>query len=200
MSNIFSFGEKIDGYDVRVLNEREARAGAGILLLFAAIAFSNAILISDLSYIKIVVIAFLIDFFIRVIINPKFAPSLIMGRLAVKSQKPEYVGAPQKRFAWTLGLALAIIMFVMIVIFNSIGIFNLIICLLCLTLLFLETSFGICIGCKLYNMVYKGQAKLCPGGACEIRQKHAIQNISLAQILIVILFTVFMLFIMSALT
>jgi len=32
MSKIFGLGEVVDGYDVKVLNEREARAGAGILV------------------------------------------------------------------------------------------------------------------------------------------------------------------------
>jgi hypothetical protein len=33
MSTVFYFGEKVDEYEVRVLNEREVRAGAGILFV-----------------------------------------------------------------------------------------------------------------------------------------------------------------------
>ena len=33
MSKIFQFGEKVEGYSIPVLNEREIRAGAGILFL-----------------------------------------------------------------------------------------------------------------------------------------------------------------------
>jgi hypothetical protein len=42
---------------------------------------------------------FLTDFIIRVFVNPKFSPTLIIGRLIVSNQVPEYVGAPQKKFA-----------------------------------------------------------------------------------------------------
>ena len=63
------FGEKVEGYGVKVLNEREVRASAGILFFFALIAFLNAWLIGNFEIIKIFVIAFLLDFFIRIFIN-----------------------------------------------------------------------------------------------------------------------------------
>ncbi len=40
------------------------------------------------------------------------APTLIIGRLIVGRQTPEYVGARQKRFAWIIGLTLSATMFV----------------------------------------------------------------------------------------
>lgn len=83
MKNIFYFGEKIKDYEVRVLNEREARAAAGILFLMAFFSFMNAFLIKNMTYIKIFVLLFMIDFIIRVIINPKFSPTLILARLIV---------------------------------------------------------------------------------------------------------------------
>ncbi|MFT4303989.1 MAG: DUF4395 domain-containing protein [Candidatus Woesearchaeota archaeon] len=184
IKKIFYFGEKVRGYDVPVLNEREARAGAGIMFLFASIAFFNALLLANFYYIKLVVIAFLIDFFIRVMVNPKYAPSLIIGRLIVSNQKPEYTGAPQKRFAWSIGLVLATIMFYFIVLQNLRGPINLAICLLCLTLLFFETAFGICIGCKMYNFFTKKSAKHCPGGVCELNVKEPIQKTNFIQIIV----------------
>jgi hypothetical protein len=42
MNDVFSFGERIDGYDITVLNERAVRAGAGVLFLFAIVSFMNA--------------------------------------------------------------------------------------------------------------------------------------------------------------
>src|SRR6266545_1009786 len=45
--------------------------------------------------IKYVITIFLTDFIIRVFINPKFSPILIIGRLIVGNQVPEYVGAQQ---------------------------------------------------------------------------------------------------------
>jgi hypothetical protein len=78
MRSLFYFGEQVENYPVRVLNEREVRAGAGILFFFAMISFLNAFLVSNYLLTKIFVVVFFIDFFIRVLINPKFAPSLIL--------------------------------------------------------------------------------------------------------------------------
>lgn len=188
MSNIFGFGEKVDGYDVPVLNEREVRAGAGILFFFAMIAFMNAWLMGNFRITKIFVIAFLIDFGIRILVNPKFSPSMIVGRLAVRSQAPEYVGARQKRFAWSIGLALALAMLFLVVINNVIGPLNLIICSACLTLLFFEAAFGICLACKIHNLVFREQAKLCPGDACAVGERRAIRKIGYAPLAIVAVF------------
>ena len=184
---IFNFGEKIEGFDIPVLNEREVRAGAGILFFFAIISFSNSWLVGDFYMTKIFDIAFLLDFFIRIFINPKFSPSLIAGRFFVSNQKPEYVGAIQKRFAWALGFVLALIMFFLIVLNNVIGPINLFICLLCLTLLFFESAFGICLGCKVYSL-FNQKADLCPGGVCEEHKKEKIQKISIGQVLVVVVF------------
>jgi hypothetical protein len=41
---MFGFGEKVAGYEIRVFNEREVRAAAGIVFLFAFIAFMNGFL------------------------------------------------------------------------------------------------------------------------------------------------------------
>jgi len=191
IKEIFYFGEEIEEFDIRVLNEREVRASAGILFFFAIIAFMNAWLVGNFNIIKIFVITFLIDFFIRIFINPKYSPSLIIGRYIVKNQKPEYVGAPQKRFAWGIGFILAITMFFLVVVNNVIGPINLFICLACLIFLFFETAFGICLGCMVYNLFNKEKAKLCPGNTCEIKKKEAIQKINLTQIIITSLFVIF---------
>jgi len=44
------FGEQVAGYDVRVLNEREIRAAAGILFLLALIAFMHAWLLGNFQW------------------------------------------------------------------------------------------------------------------------------------------------------
>lgn len=188
MKKHFYFGEKVKGYDVPVLNEREARAAAGILFLFAIISFLNALVLRNFFPLKIFISAFLVDFFIRVIINPRYSPTLILGRFFVQNQKPEYTGAPQKRFAWGIGLVLSTIMFFVIVVFNILHPINLLICLLCLVLLFFETAFGICIGCKMYSWFTKNSAKHCPGGVCEFVLKEDVQKISWTQIMILLIF------------
>lgn len=43
--SFFSFGEQVHGYDIRVFNEREVRAAAGILFVGAMVAFMNAFLV-----------------------------------------------------------------------------------------------------------------------------------------------------------
>lgn len=175
------FGETVEGFDRPVVNEREARAGAGILLLPAIFSFLNAYFLHDFLFTKIFITVFMIDFFIRVLINPKFAPSLIVGRFFVQNQIPEYVGATQKRFAWSLGLILSVIMFIIVIVLELMTPIKIAICLLCIGLLFSETAFGICLGCIIYNKIFNKKAKYCPGGACEIRQQEEIQKISKAQ-------------------
>jgi hypothetical protein len=178
MANIFQFGEHHPDYPVPVINEREARAGAGILFFLALIAFMNAWLSGDFAPTQLVVMGFFADFFLRVLINPRFSPSLVLGRIAVRNQIPEYVGAPQKRFAWAIGLVLASTMLVLVVFNNVRGPVNIVVCAICLLLLFFETAFGICIGCKLYNLFNKERAQLCPGGVCDVKDRQPIQLVS----------------------
>ncbi|MFA7399559.1 MAG: DUF4395 domain-containing protein [Sideroxydans sp.] len=165
-STLFQFGQQIPGYNLPVLNERAVRASAGIFFLFAIVSFMKAWLVGDFQLTRMFVIAFLIDFTIRIFINPRYSPSLILGQWFVRKQQPEYVGAPQKRFAWAIGFALAFTMFLLVVINNVMGPVNLIVCALCLLLLFFETAFGICLGCSVYRLL-NNKPELCPGGVCE---------------------------------
>ena len=186
----FYFGEIVKDYTIPVLNEREARAGAGILFALGMISFLNALWLHSFTFTKIFITAFMIDFIIRVLINPKYAPSLILGRIFVQNQTPEYVGAAQKRFAWSIGLALSIFMFVLVVILELMTPIKIVICVICLLLLFSEVAFGICIGCFIYHFVYKKSPNYCPGDVCEIRKKQEIQKISKLQLFIVVFFII----------
>ncbi len=197
MSKIFNFGEIVEGYEVKVLNERELRAGAGILFLFALLYFINCMVSKSILLTQLFIGAFLIEFIIRVLINPKYAPSLIMGRFMVNNQVPEYVGANQKRFAWGIGLVLAIFLFGLTTVFPSstpIGeesLHNAIIglsCITCLVLLYFEAVFGICLGCKIYNRCHKDEAKYCAGGVCEKQERVACQKISMGQVGVLVMF------------
>ncbi|KAB2869778.1 MAG: DUF4395 domain-containing protein, partial [Bacteroidales bacterium] len=133
-----------------------------------------------------VITVFMIDFIIRVFWNPKYAPTLIIGRLIVSRQNPEYVGAAQKKVAWIIGVILSFAMFVLMVVVNSYSIITGLICLFCLIFLFFESVFGICLGCLLYKLIYKDKAQYCPGEVCDIKHKHDIQKTSWKQILIVL--------------
>jgi hypothetical protein len=185
MSKIVKFGEDAEGYNIPVLNEREIRASAGILFLLFFISFMLVIFKWNFILIKYVITVFLTDFIIRVAVNPKFSPTLIIGRLIVSNQLPEYVGAPQKKFAWKIGIALSSIMFILLVVINAFSPITSIICIICLLFLFLESAFGICLGCKCYSKVYKEKTQYCPGEICDIKSRHPIQKTSRVQIFIV---------------
>ena len=151
MSKIIKFGEDVEGYNIPVLNEREVRAAAGMLFLLMIIALFLILSKGDFLLIKYSITLFLTDFIIRVFVSPRFSPTLILGRLIVSNQTPEYVGAKQKKFSWIIGLILATTMFVLMVVVNTYSIITGIICLICLIFLFFESVFGICLGCKVGN-------------------------------------------------
>ena len=186
-SSIFQFGEIRPEFGIRVLNERAVRASAGLLFLFAIGSFMNAFLLGNFQPTRVFVVTFLVDFTIRIFISPRYAPSLIVGQWFVRKQQAEYVGAPQKRFAWAIGFVLALAMLYLVVLNNVIGPINMLVCSLCLILLFFETAFGICIGCKVYNLFNKEQAQLCPGGVCELPPGQR-SSASIAQIAMVLAF------------
>ena len=191
MNKLIQFGENVEGYNTRVLNEREIRASAGILFLATFIALMFIIFKNNFLPIKYVISLFLADFLIRVFVNPKFSPTLIIGRLIVGSQVPEYVGAKQKKFAWVIGVVLSATMFIFMVVVNSYSPITGIICLICLVFLFFESAFGICLGCKFYPLFFKEKVQNCPGEVCAIRSKQEIQKTSGVQLLIVFAFVAF---------
>jgi len=169
-----NYGEKVPGYDIPVINEKEARAAAGILgmmgtiIIFVAIGFNHVIVAR-------IYLAFLwLDFLARVF-NPRYSPSLLVGKFIVQNQKPEYVGAVQKRFAWMLGWFVSFPMIYWFVLHWDITFYKVLICVLCISLMFLESAFSICIGCIIYKIITNEDPKHCPGGACEVRKKEPIQ-------------------------
>ena len=180
MKEFFAYGEVVPGYEVRVLNEREARAAAAILFALGLISLLNSLMFGVTFLAKSFVAFFTLDFVIRVI-KPEYAPSLLLGRFFVRNQTPEYVGAPQKRFAWAIGLLLALPMFYYVTIHFTPGLDKVIICMLCLLLLFFEAAFSICAGCKLYTFLTRKKAQHCPGGVCEVRFKDPVQKFTAAQ-------------------
>ena len=198
MKKIIQFGENVDGYNIPVLNEREIRAAAGILFLVMFISIQQAAS-GDFTMLKYAVVGFLTDILIRVFINPKYAPTLIIGRWIVRNQTPEYVGARQKKFAWKIGITLASIMFVLIVVVNSFSPITGIICFVCLIFLFFESAFGICLGCKTYPWFFgKSKLQYCPGEVCDISSRQEIQKSSWNQALIVLGFAAFIVLIYFA--
>ena len=187
-NTIIQFGEDVEGYNFRVLNEREIRASAGLWFVATFLSLMFILFKNNFLPIKYVITLFLADFIIRVFVNPKFSPTLIIGRLIVHNQSPEYVGAQQKKFAWTIGVALSATMFVFMVVVNSYSPITGIICLICLLFLFFESAFGICLGCKFYPLFFKEKAQRCPGEVCDMKSKQDIQKTTGAQLLVVFAF------------
>ena len=179
----FQYGEKVEGYDVLVLNEREARAAAGILFAIGLLSLINAVALGHVIVTRFFISFFTLDFLMRVV-QPRYSPSLLLGRFFVQNQRPEYVGATQKRFAWGIGLVLAVPMFYLLVIDFQPNPIKVLVCIICLSLLFFESAFSICLGCKIYGIFKKDPVTHCPGGVCEIRTKDPIQRFDMAQKLI----------------
>lgn len=191
MKKIIQFGENVPGYNIPVLNEREIRAAAGILFLATFISLMFIMFQGNFVPVKYVITLFLTDLAIRVFISPRYAPTLITGRLIVHNQTPEYVGAQQKKFAWIIGLVLSATMFSLLVLVNAYSPITGITCLVCLVFLFFEAAFGICLGCKVYALFYKNKAVYCPGEVCEGKQRQPIQKTSAMQWLILIGFVAY---------
>ena len=83
-----------------MVNERAVRATAGLTLIAAAIAFLSAYLIQEYTPIKVITTLFFFDFSIRMFTGlTPLSPFGVLGTLLVINQRPEYVGAVQKRFA-----------------------------------------------------------------------------------------------------
>lgn len=174
----FSFGEYIDGHNYKVLDERVVRAGSGIMLLIGAIASINGFILNKYEIIPWLVGFLAFNFAFSVFINPKYAPITLLARLMTFRQSSLPIGAVQKRFAWSLGLALSSTIFVLsLYLQNDVQYFEPVcfLCLICLLLLFLETAFGICVGCKMYWLTIKigllpkpKERPNCMGDACEI--------------------------------
>jgi len=191
MRKIIQFGEVVEGYDIPVLNEREIRAAAGLLFLMMFVSVMNAALVANFVMLKFAVIIFLTDIIIRVFISPRYAPTLILGRLIVRNQNPEYVGAAQKKFAWYIGIVLGALFFTFTVAMNSVSPISGIICFTCLIFLFFEAAFGICLGCLFYPLFFKDKVQYCPGEVCDVSDKQDIQKTSWPQILIALGFIVY---------
>ena len=175
-----SFGQRVPGLAsngrqlrAAVFDENEVRAAAGLTMVTGAVAFSYAYF--DRQYVPLQVVAslFFVEFLIRVTVGIHYSPFGLIARAITVGRPPEWVSAKPKRFAWTLGLGMA---FAMTVITNS-GIRGYLprtICLICLTLMWLESALGLCLGCRIHGLlVRRGWAgddpeyEVCADGSCE---------------------------------
>lgn len=186
---LWEYGEHVPGYDVTVINEREARAAAGILFMLGMIVIFVGIGYNHIIVARVYLAFMFVDFTARML-SPTYSPSLLLGKFVVRNQEPEYTGGLQKRFAWTLGWLISLPMMWWFVIHWDITFYKVLVCVLCLTLMFLETAFSVCVGCKIYKFIIKEDPKHCPGGVCEIKQKDPIQKFNpIQKVIAIITFT-----------
>jgi len=169
-------GLTADGRPVHaaVVNEHEVRAAAGLTLVIGAAAFSQAYFAKVYQPIQIVTAAFFVEFLIRVIGGLHRSPMGAVARLLTRRQPPQWVSAKPKRFAWSLGLVMSL---AMTIITNASirGPLPLTICLICLTLMWLEAVIGLCLGCEIHGMlvrrgwVARDEAfEICSNGICAV--------------------------------
>lgn len=159
-------GTIIPGYSVPVINERAVRAAAGLLFLAGA----GAVAYESRTSLQAFGMVFMVDMMIRLTAGDRWSPSLAAGRLIVSRQKPEWVGAPQKEFAWWLGFGLAFVSCMSMSVLSLPMAFTISLCSICLALLFAEASFGICVGCAIAARV-GSTPQYCPGDTCA--QPHS---------------------------
>ena len=178
--SIISFGYYIEGKPYKVLDERRMRASAGIMLLLGLIASINGFVLHKYVIIPYIMGGFVINFLIGLFINPKFSPTVLLAWLFVRKQTPLPVGAVQKKFAWSLGLCLSSAIFILSIFLQTdVSYFEPVcmLCWICILILYLETAFAICLGCKLYDLAIvlkllpKPKEKPnCMGNSCEVNK------------------------------
>jgi hypothetical protein len=111
-----------------------------------------------------------------------YSPIGLVARWLMRRQEPLWASAKPKRFAWVLGLVLALAMTI-ITNSNIHGALPQTICLTCLTLMWLESVLGLCLGCEIYGLlVRRGWAtkdaafEVCAHGACEVVPRQELRD------------------------
>ncbi len=169
-------GQAANGQPLKaaVCDDNQVRAAAGLTMAAGAVAFAYAYF--DKLYVPLQVVAacLFVEFALRLTVGIRFSPAGVIAGVLTRAYPPEWVSAKPKRFAWTLGLVLS---GAMTAITNS-GIRGALprtICLLCLTLMWLESVLGLCVGCEIHAaLVRSGWAdkdadyETCAHGVCDV--------------------------------
>jgi len=177
-----TYGEVVEGLRGRgrpvrsgVFDERQVRAAAGVTLALGAVAFAFAALAREYRPIQLVTAFLAVEFLLRVAFGLRRSPVGRLARLLTRGQAPEWVSARPKRFAWSLGLAMSLLM---TAITNSgiRGPLPFAICSVCLVLMWLEAVLGLCLGCGIHRgLVRRGWLasdgdEPCSGGSCRVEE------------------------------
>jgi hypothetical protein len=181
-----TFGERVAGLAVNgkelrapVFNENAVRAAAGLTLVVGAVAFSFAYFDGNYVPLQATTVLFFVEFLTRVTVGIRYSPLGVVAHLMTRSQPPDWVSAKPKRFAWTLALGLSS---AMVIITNS-GIRGLLprtLCLICLTLMWMESVLGLCMGCQIHAMLVRRgwttkdpEYEVCADGVCELPARNS---------------------------
>lgn len=184
--NRWTYGQSMHGLSAAgravraaVSNEHQVRAAAGLTLLLAAVAFAYAYFAAVYAPLQLVTVLFVVEFGARVLFGVHRSPIGVLAGWMVRHLPPHWVSAKPKRFAWSLGLVLSL---AMTIIANSgiRGMLPLSICMTCLTLMWLETALGLCLGCEIYGLLLRrGWAtrdeayEICTSGACSVEPRRS---------------------------
>jgi hypothetical protein len=163
----YQFGESVPGIEFGVFNERAVRAAAGILFLVGFSGWWVAALTGNYVPLRAFGAFFMLDMFIRLFGNAKYSPSMFLGALVVRPQRPEWVDAEPKKIAWYLGFGMVSVSCLTMGWFALTGPIPLVLCGICISFLYLEAAFGICVGCELARRFSKQAPRLCPGDVCN---------------------------------
>jgi Domain of unknown function (DUF4395) len=178
-----TFGQRISGLVVDgrelhapVFNEVEVRAAAGLTMVIGAVAFAYAYFTHLYIPLQVVASFFFAEFLIRLTFGLRHSPIGVVARAMTFNQSPQWVSAKPKRFAWTIGLAIGLSMTVI----TNVGIRGWLprsLCLTCLTMMWLESALGLCLGCKVHALlVRRGWAaddpdiEVCADGCCAVHR------------------------------
>lgn len=166
-----------DGQPLRagVFEENQVRAAAGLTLALGTVAFAYAFLGKVYVPIQTVTTIFFFEFLIRVTWGITRSPLGLVAGWMTQRQTPHWVSAKPKRFAWSLGLGMSLAM--MIITNSGIrGPLPLAICLICLTLMWLEAVLGLCLGCEIHRLLVRWgwmqpdkDFEICSNGACTVQ-------------------------------
>ena len=156
-------------------DENQVRAAAGLTLALGAVAFAYAFLGKIYLPIQVVTTLFFVEFLIRVTWGIALSRLGVVAGWMTRRKAPHWVSAKPKRFAWSLGLGMALAM--MIITNSGIrGPLPLTICLICRTLMWLEAVLGLCLGCEIHRQLVRlgwmqpdKDFEICSNGACIVQ-------------------------------
>lgn len=157
-----------------VFNENEVRAAAGLTLVLGAAAFTLALFEQQYVPLQVISAFFFVEFLARTTVGIRHSPLGAVAHWMTRTQPPEWVSAKPKMFAWRLGLAMALSM---TIITNS-GIRGVLpgtLCAICMTLMWMEASLGLCLGCKVHALLLRRgwkaddpEVEVCAHGVCQL--------------------------------